>query len=110
MSEMTTFGPWLEYVWNYDYISQVLCINKEVVEQSCNGKCFLMARLAQAEEDNASPNKRVPKNELEKTPFMLNDSVLVVPVKIPYLQNIFFEIKRRFPEVFVIPLTPPPQV
>jgi hypothetical protein len=31
---------------NYDYISKVLCINKDKPELKCNGKCHLMKELA----------------------------------------------------------------
>ena len=102
--------PWLEYVWNYDYISQVLCINKEEVEQSCNGKCFLMTRLAQAEEEKSSPVKRVPTVDLEKTPFILNSSAC-------YGVNITLHTRTNFPESVIkylentlLPATPPPKV
>ena len=102
--------PWLEYVWNYDYISQVLCINKEEVEQSCNGKCFLMTRLAQAEEEKSSPVKRVPTVDLEKTPFILNSSAC-------YGVNITLHTRTNFPESEIkylentlLPATPPPKV
>ena len=37
--------PFVEYAVNYDYISKVLCINKELPESSCKGKCQLMKKL-----------------------------------------------------------------
>lgn len=45
-------APLVEYVINYDYISKVLCINKDKPELSCNGKCHLMKKLAQQQEDD----------------------------------------------------------
>jgi len=42
----------LNYVVNYDYISKVLCENKEKPELKCNGKCHLKAELAKASEEN----------------------------------------------------------
>ncbi|WP_318640765.1 hypothetical protein [Flavobacterium ardleyense] len=42
--------PFLEYVVNYDYITQVLCENKATPELECNGKCHLMKELAKASE------------------------------------------------------------
>ena len=38
--------PVLEYVVNYEYISKVLCINKDKPKMHCNGKCHLMQELA----------------------------------------------------------------
>ena len=40
--------PVLEYVINYEYISKVLCINKDKPKLQCNGKCHLMKELAKA--------------------------------------------------------------
>ena len=45
-------APLIEYVINYDYISKVLCINKDKPELRCNGKCHLMKKLKQQEEDD----------------------------------------------------------
>ena len=45
-------APLVEYVINYDYISKVLCINKDKPELRCNGKCQLMKKLQQQEEDD----------------------------------------------------------
>lgn len=44
--------PVFQYVINYEYISEVLCINKEKPEMHCNGKCHLMQELAKASEDD----------------------------------------------------------
>ena len=40
--------PVLEYVVNYEYVSKVLCINKDKPKMHCNGKCHLMKELAKA--------------------------------------------------------------
>ncbi|HEY4617911.1 MAG TPA: hypothetical protein VIH09_06930 [Flavobacterium sp.] len=42
--------PVIDYAVNYDYISKVLCINKEKPAMHCNGKCHLMKELAKASE------------------------------------------------------------
>lgn len=43
--------PVVEYVWNYDYIATKLCINKANPTLHCNGKCYLMKKLAKSSED-----------------------------------------------------------
>ncbi|MPS72615.1 MAG: hypothetical protein E2590_05615 [Chryseobacterium sp.] len=49
--------PLVEYVVNYDYISDVLCINKKKPELHCNGKCYLGKELAKnSSEDSRSKN------------------------------------------------------
>lgn len=45
-------APFVEYAINYDYIAKVLCINKDNPELNCNGKCQLMEKLKQQEEDD----------------------------------------------------------
>ena len=38
------------YEWNQDYISSEICINREKPQLHCNGKCYLMKKLKQAEQ------------------------------------------------------------
>ena len=58
-------GPMLEYVIYEDYIAEFLCINKEKTELNCNGKCYLMQRLAEQEEQK---KQNLPKITLEEYP------------------------------------------
>lgn len=37
--------PYLEYKINYDYISQVLCVNKRKPDLHCEGKCHLAMEI-----------------------------------------------------------------
>lgn len=59
--------PVVEYVVNYDYVSKVLCENKNKPQLKCNGKCHLMKELAkQAESEKPIQNdKKNTVNELE---------------------------------------------
>lgn len=52
--------PLLEYGLNYDYIAEVLCINKAKPELHCDGKCYLKKQLAAASETEkpASSDKK----------------------------------------------------
>jgi hypothetical protein len=43
--------PVFEYIVNYEYISKVLCVNKEKPKMQCNGKCHLMKELAKSSEN-----------------------------------------------------------
>lgn len=45
-------APFVEYAINYDYISKVLCINKDKPELNCNGKCQLMMELEEQQDDD----------------------------------------------------------
>jgi hypothetical protein len=59
--------PVLEYVVNYEYISKVLCVNKERPKMNCNGKCHLMKELAKTSENEKpiSSDKKSSTQELE---------------------------------------------
>lgn len=59
--------PVFQYVINYEYISEVLCINKEKPEMHCNGKCHLMQELAKASETEKpiSSDKKTQHSEIE---------------------------------------------
>lgn len=47
--------PIMEYVADYDYIANVLCVNKSRPELHCNGKCYLSKELAKANDTESSP-------------------------------------------------------
>lgn len=59
--------PVLEYVVNYEYISKVLCINRDKPKMQCNGKCHLMQELAKASdaEKPVSSDKKIMSQVLE---------------------------------------------
>jgi len=40
---------YLDYELRKDYISEVLCINRDIPESNCQGKCYLKKQLAQAD-------------------------------------------------------------
>lgn len=58
--------PVLEYAVNYDYIKTMLCINREKPELHCNGKCYLMRKMALAAETERSsdPDKKHAATEI----------------------------------------------
>lgn len=57
--------PFIEYAANKDYISEVLCINKDKVEMQCNGKCHLTAQL---KKQNEKKEDKIPAINLEDYP------------------------------------------
>ena len=77
--------PVLDYAVNYDYISKVLCVNKDKPMMHCNGKCHLMKELAKASEKEKpiSQNKKVTVQEQEVLFFQEIKSVEIKP----YYQN-----------------------
>jgi hypothetical protein len=67
----------LEYVINYDYISEVLCINKKKPELHCNGKCYLGKELAKSNQEDTSKTKNQTQKVLD----------FYIPVDISEIQN-----------------------
>ena len=53
--------PVVDYMLNLDYIAEVLCIKKEMPEDSCNGKCYLMQQL----EEKKETDRTVPRIQWE---------------------------------------------
>ncbi|MBK1894379.1 hypothetical protein [Chryseobacterium paridis] len=47
--------PIMEYVANYNYIVETLCINKDKPELNCNGKCYLSKELAKTNDTESTP-------------------------------------------------------
>lgn len=52
------------YEANKDYVSDVLCINKDAPEKKCNGKCYLKKQLDKVE-NNANDDKETPVKKTE---------------------------------------------
>tara|TARA_R110002020_G_scaffold2415_5_gene11231 strand:- start:14665 stop:15042 length:378 start_codon:yes stop_codon:yes gene_type:complete len=76
--------PVVEYVVFYDYINEVLCINKEKIAMKCNGKCFLKQQLAKSSE--ASENSK--KSDGRKVSFE-NTIVFYQEIKSTNFYNLF---------------------
>lgn len=58
--------PVFEYIVNYEYISKVLCVNKEKPKMKCNGKCHLMQELAKSSEsEKPISDKKIIAQEFE---------------------------------------------
>lgn len=50
--------PLVEYAVQYDYISEVLCVNKDNAELHCNGKCYLRKQLSKANDTDSFPSNK----------------------------------------------------
>lgn len=58
------FSKWLvvlEYNLNKDFIAKTLCINKERPKLHCQGKCQMMKKMAEQEENSSSPTYQFAK-------------------------------------------------
>ncbi|WP_149274513.1 hypothetical protein [Pareuzebyella sediminis] len=57
--------PLFEYIIEKDYIAEFLCINKENTELNCNGKCYLMQKII---EQNEERKQNLPRIAMEEYP------------------------------------------
>lgn len=55
--------PIVDYIVNYQYISTVLCVNKDKPKLNCCGKCHLKKELAKAADE--TPNNSEKKNNFK---------------------------------------------
>lgn len=58
------FAPFMEYAVNYDYISTVLCVNKDKPKMECNGKCHLVKEVEKQQKEE----KLIVNIDLEEYP------------------------------------------
>lgn len=63
----------IDYAVNYDYISQVLCINKDKPVLKCNGKCHLMQELAKATDDDKPISSNKKQNTIQLVDLFVTD-------------------------------------
>jgi hypothetical protein len=101
--------PYLDYFVNYEYISEVLCINKEKPLSTCNGKCYLSQQLKEVQETEKQ-DKKIPTVEQERTPMIVYKTELPEFLKTDseakqYSEFYQFSIK----DLSISPPTPPPK-
>ncbi|HYH56672.1 MAG TPA: hypothetical protein VD772_08680 [Anseongella sp.] len=48
---------------NREYIAAVLCINRDIPESGCDGQCYLMKKLKQAQSDDQGTENPTTKRE-----------------------------------------------
>lgn len=60
--------PIIEYHANYDYISSVLCENRDKPYLECNGKCYLEKQLKKTNHHTHEHNSTVPQISFEDYP------------------------------------------
>lgn len=78
--------PIAEYVANYDYIVEVLCVNRDRPELNCDGKCYLAQQLAKEQ------------REQDKNPFGEQRSQMEIQHLVYYQPLLAYDMKVPFPE------------
>jgi len=65
----------MDYLINYEYISKVLCVNKEKPMMHCNGKCHLMKELAKAAENEKPISSNKKDNSKQEVEILFFESI-----------------------------------
>ncbi len=83
------FIPFVEYVVNYEYISKVLCVNKEKPIIGCDGKCYLMSQLAKSsEEEKPISDKKLIVKEVEVLFFQEIEAVSISQPLVAFMNEL----------------------
>jgi hypothetical protein len=88
---LRVFQPFLTYQINYDYISKVLCVNKDKPKMECNGKCHLKKELKKQTENNS---------ENQNTILKLTVSEELANSEITLKENKYFSIEQNLNDYF----------
>ena len=91
-------APVFEYILNRDYIANALCENNDKPELNCQGKCYLMQKIA---EQKPAQNQSLPVIDLSEYPIGFVD-ILALPVKNAYniLSYLDFEKSDHYTYLF----------
>jgi len=102
--------PVLDYVVNYDYITQELCVNRYEPETLCNGVCYLTNEISKSVDDNSqSQNKTISTKQLDV--FYINsfeESQTENPIEIE--KSGYFHYRDHYQFIFISSLLKPPLV
>ena len=111
LAESRTFWAIGDYYLNFEYISEVLCINKDIPQSSCKGKCHLRKQLKKAKEGDSS-SQQVPKFEWDKRPLLAVHTSLAVfsDIQPEADQSALPSYTETVTSITSSPPTPPPKV
>ena len=109
LAEIRPLSPFLDYFVNYEYISEVLCINKEKPMSTCKGKCYLSQQLKEAQ-DSEKQDKNLAVVEQERILMIIYNSQLpnfLETVSNSQEEYEFYPFSVK--NLFISPPTPPPK-
>lgn len=102
-ANLSRFFIYAEFELNQKFIAAELCENKDKPQLHCNGKCYLMKKLKDAEEkekkqEQAAQKKGVQDVFLVSTPLLINFSMplleqhkpTAIPFKLPKISSEIF--------------------
>lgn len=110
MTEISHFTPFLEYYINFDYIAEVLCINKDKPQINCEGTCYLKDQIQQTQKSQRT-NQNNTVIEWTKTNLLFFEQIIKVACLEFFTQHTLPKKSYLFSvqENLQIPPTPPPR-
>ncbi len=101
--------PLVEYAVNYEYISQVLCINKNNPDLHCNGKCYVSKEIAKTHDTDPSPvNKTKNSGQKLLDVYVLPDNTEIQVTEKSFLADFKFTYKTDYSFLFLKNIFRPP--
>jgi len=98
-----------DYHINFDYISNVLCINKNKPMSCCKGKCYLTKQLGKTH-DSDNKNNRTLKLDLSKKPATVHKyDQLTLELDLNETYKHDYVYRFAIDDLFFSPPTPPPR-
>lgn len=100
--------PYIDYTIHYQYISKVLCENKDKPMMNCNGKCYLNKQLKQSSNQEAQNNTNTYKVLQEEIQTENYQYSIPSYYQIRSIATYFYS--KNTLAVFLKQPTPPPQL
>ena len=92
--------PIVEYVVNYDYITKVLCVNKENLVMGCDGKCYLVSQLAKASDfEKPITDKRIVVKDFEIIFYQAIPEIVLSPLYLLHKTTANFNYCNRYASI-----------
>ena len=103
--------PVYEYLLNYNYIANVLCVNKDKPEMHCNGKCYLMKKLSKSANPLNSPKNESSTFRYKPFPvYFERIDELIANFFVVKLRDRIFSKSNSLESLEFKPQVPPPQL
>jgi hypothetical protein len=71
------------FEFNRDYVARELCVNRDKPQLHCNGKCYLIKKLKQAQDKEEQETRQIQKIQLQEAtvslPFLFNTFTVPLP-------------------------------
>lgn len=103
--------PIYNYFLNYDYIVNVLCVNKDKPEMHCDGKCYLKKEISKSNNLDKGSKKALANYQFKPIPVYFETTSEFNPVyyQEDFSENAFCKV-NFFENISIAPNLPPPRI